>query len=272
MTIDLPLEDEPKEPTKADALVPRTKAQALVIASAADYELAGTMKVAARTMRGLAKAWFSGMLDKAAEAKRAAEANRKEIQNKLDGILAPLQETDEILETKMLAYRKQESLRAAMVQAALVADALVRAEADRNAQAAVLEKEAEVLKDPGLAAAAVEMRSAPIDIAPIYVAPDLPKAAGQVDKKEWQFTVDDKRATVLAVAAGQMMKDLAAVENTMDEANWYAVKQFLNGYDACAEGLHYLAVVETAIRSELPHKGTAFRLAGVTTEHKERIR
>jgi hypothetical protein len=150
-------------------------------------------------------------------------------------------------------------------------DALARqAAADRAlADAAALAEVAQESESPELAKMADSM------IEPAYIDGEfeatrqvvqsvVPKVAGISTPKRLVVELVDKRALVLAIAAGEMLN---ATQPLVP-----AIEAFLKGFYPVRDGLHYLDVNLPNVRREGVNKGERFAMAGILAEKREDIR
>lgn len=263
---------------QAEALTPLRTAQALTVKDAASYARAGDLKVQALGIRQRIEEWFQGT--KAAPGPKAlAYQAWQSLCKKEKDALGSLAEAEKLLGRKMTEYLRADEVRRQAAQRVADAEARRKAEDERVDAAVAIEQTAVALGDHALLAAAEEMIELPIEIAPVYVASDLPKIAGLPVRHPLKVTVNDLRAVILSVAAREMLDDLGREGDHELVLLTEKVSAFLHRYapprrsalqpirrDAvnAIEGGGCVDLNMKWLRAEADEQGEAFELPGVT--------
>lgn len=195
------------EPTKEVALRALTwpeQARALVIATDADFTLAGEMLRGVKALAGEIDSVFGPLKKKANESHRAIcdeEAKAK----------APLSEAERIVKRSMAQYHEAQERARRIEQQRLEAEVRRQEEDRRLAEATELEAE-------GRHEEAEEAISAPATYTAAPVAPPPPKVQGVSFREAWSAEVTDLKALVAAVAEGKAQAGLVmANQQALDQ-------------------------------------------------------
>lgn len=162
---------------------------------------------------------FDPIIDKAKEAKKAAEASRKAAADLKDEVMAPIAEGIKLIETSMKSYHEEAERKRREEEERLRKEALRKAEEERLAQA-------EALENAGEAELADKVLEEPVQAAPLPKMPP-PLAKGGV-RTYYSARVVDLMVLVKAVAAGQV--PMAAIQANQPYLNNRAThdKEFFN--------------------------------------------
>lgn len=164
------------------------KAAAMVIDSNETYEAGWEFL---KTVAGLKKK-VSGLFD---PIKKAMNATLDVLRTKEKETAGPLDKAREIMEPKLIAWKKEQDRKAAEERARLEAEARKAAEEQRKRELKALQKE-------GLKDMAKELKQAPLLVPAVHVAA-APKIEGGSVRTTWKAEVVDLMALVKAVAAGK---------------------------------------------------------------------
>lgn len=205
---------------RSDAERWAAKATGLVIRDAESCINASQLLKGIKAIRSDVQRWFAPHIEKAMDAKRAADAARKGLVDEQAHMEAPLIHAEGILKRGLLAFEAQQEEARRQEEARLQAEAQRQAEALTVETAAALEREAVTSGDAGLLVEAHDLITQPIEAPVVRVEPTVPKVAGVTYRDNWKAHPEiDLRALARAVAEGR-----APV--TFLEPNLTAINQF----------------------------------------------
>lgn len=188
------MESQEIEVVRTQALTWPEKVRDLVIQDAESFGMANALTKSIQLLRKEIGAVFDPIIGKAMEAKRAAEASRKEAVEQRAKVEAPLVEAEGILYPKIDAYVQEEKRKAAEEEARIRETA--RKAIDDAKLGAALEAE-----QHGDMEAAEAIINTPTTTPKPHV--EVPKAASLSFREDWSAEVVNLMELVKAVAAGQ---------------------------------------------------------------------
>lgn len=177
MTINVEVTPMEREEVEQQSLAIPTRAEALVVDSAAAYEVAAGFLRDLKTVRKRVDETFDPSIRKAHEAHKAAVALKKQFTDPLDA-------GERIIKGKITGYLSAEERRRREEELKLQAEAQQRAEEARIAEAVALEQ-------AGYQGAAEQAIATPVKAAPVLLPPAAPKVAGLSKRENWTFRVVD---------------------------------------------------------------------------------
>lgn len=189
------LETTAVEQVSQQALAWPHRVRDLIIMDKETFAQANALTTGIQAVRKEIAKVFDPMEAKAKEAKRAAEANRKEIEFQRATVEAPLLEAEEILYPKIDTYVRQQVQLAAAEKLRIQREAR-KAEEEIRLSAAV---EAEQNGDVEIAEQILET---PATIPKVHI--EVPKAEGLSFREDWSAEVFDYMALLQAVVSKEV--------------------------------------------------------------------
>lgn len=233
----------------------------IVVSDAESYRSASAYLIQLKTYRHRVEEYWEKDIKTAYHHHRSLVAKR-------DALLSLAAQEESNTKYALLTWRQAEERKRQAEQARL--DALGwQAAADRAlADAAALAEHGQESECPELVTMADSM------IAGTYIDQEfaatrqvvqstVPKVAGISTPTRLIVELADKKALVLAIAAGEMLA--LAGDNP-------ALGAFLRGFHPVQDGLHYLEVLMPAVRREATNRGERFSLPGISSERRVDIR
>jgi hypothetical protein len=177
-------------------------ADALIITDIETKTTAEALATACSDLKKRVKAWIKPQLDEATEKKRAATAEKAEIDAVIDTMTNVLKDAQDIADRKVREYIRAENQRIDDANRKKELEAQKKAEEEKKAQVAELKD----IGTPEAKRAAKELAAAPVAAASVELERKIGTSAGTVNQQKWEAkaiptTADETGDEAAALAA-----------------------------------------------------------------------
>ena len=199
--------------------------------------------------------------------KRFHDAMKSKVLNEERAKRSPLDNAKRLVGAQMIVWEVAEKKRIAELQQKLQEEERRRAEAVRLAQAIALAEHAEQTSQPELAKQAEALLDAPLDIAPVRLAPTTMttgRATKSVDRRKVEVT--DLKALLIVIGATLLSEsgELVGADPLRARLQPYVNKSVAGLLDAEENRARLSAALVTWARNEAKNRGEAFKVPGIT--------